>query len=457
MHHNKLYGYLGSATLALSLVATPVLADDWGSGDDWGDDWDDEQESRLPFEVGGFLEAVGGAHIYNNRVVDDHIGKNYNLGETRLRLDIDGDWETINYSLKVDGVADGVDEEFRAELREALISTSTGPVDWRAGRQVLTWGTGDLLFINDLFPKDWQSFLIGRDEDYLKGPSDAIRGTWYAGEVTVDAVWSPLFKEDNYPDGDRLSYWGQVDQGFGQTAEPISDNAREPKSFPDDGELALRIATRQAGVEYELYGYWGFWPEPNDQRAYMAGTGKMTHPELHAYGASLRTGMGPGLFNAEVGYYDSRDYDNSANNAAFTPNSEVRFLMGYDWEFITNLNVGLQYYLEWTQDHDEQETAWADLEQAGMGMKEMAGEEYRQLLTTRLTYTQMRGDLMWSLFAFVSPSDDDYYLRPSVRYRASDELTISAGGNVFGGENDYSFFGQFEKDSNVYLRARYRF
>ncbi|SFC18254.1 hypothetical protein SAMN05660443_1771 [Marinospirillum celere] len=455
MHLEKLYGYLGSATLALSLVATPVLANDWASGDDWGDDWEEEEESRLPFRVGGFLEAAGGAHIHDNKVVDDRIGKNYNLAETRVRLDIDGDWKAVDYSLKVDGVADGVDEEFRAELREALVSFEVGErTDVRAGRQVLTWGTGDLLFINDLFPKDWQSFLIGRDEDYLKGPSDAIRTIWYGEEVTVDLVWSPLFKEGNYPDGDRLSYFNPMEGG--QSAQPISDNAREPNSFPDDGELALRLATRQAGVEYELYGYWGYWPEPNDLSRVMEG-GKAKHPELHVYGASLRTGLGPGLFNAEAGYYHSGDYDNSGTNAALTPNSEVRFLMGYDWELVTNLNVGLQYYLEWNQDHDEQKAAWTSLEQAGMGMKEMAGEEYRQLLTTRLTYTQMRGDLMWSLFAFVSPSDEDYYLRPSVRYRASDELTLSAGGNLFGGENDYSFFGQFEKDSNVYLRARYRF
>lgn len=438
MRFERLYWYLGPATLALSLMAAPALADDWGSGDDWGDDWEEEEESRLPFRVGGFIEAAGGAHIYNNRVVDDRIGKNYNLAETRLRLDIDGDWQAIDYSLKVDGIADGVDEEFRAELREALVSFGVGErTDVRAGRQVLTWGTGDLLFINDLFPKDWQSFLIGRDEDYLKGPSDAIRTTWYGEEVTVDLVWSPLFKEDNYPDGDRLSYWGMGDL----TAEPISDNAREPNSFPDDGELALRLATRQAGVEYELYGYWGYWPQPNDSRKAQEG-GKLEHPALDVYGASLRTGMGPGLFNAEAGYYHSRDYESDAADAM--PNSEVRFLMGYDWELVTNLNVGLQYYLEWTQDYDDLTT-------------DMAGEEYRQLLTTRLTYTQMRGDLMWSLFAFVSPSDEDYYLRPSVRYRVSDELTLSGGGNIFGGENEYSFFGQFEKDSNVYVRARYRF
>ncbi|MBE0508312.1 MAG: hypothetical protein IBX50_16615 [Marinospirillum sp.] len=454
MSAEKLQRLLGSIALALSLTATPLLADDWAAaGDDWGDEWEDEAESRLPFRIGGFIEAAGGIHLYNNKVVDDRIGKNYNLGETRLRLDIDGDWKYVSYSFKVDGVADAVDEELRAELREALISTSTGAVDWRVGRQVLTWGTGDLLFINDLFPKDWQSFLIGRDEDYLKGVSDAIRTTWYAEEVTLDLVWSPLFKEDNYPNGDRLSYFNPM--AGGQTAQSISDNTKEPNSFPSDGEVALRLATRQSGVEYALYGYWGFWPQPNDQRQVIQG-GKMTHPELHVYGASLRAGLGAGLFNAEMGYYDSRDYDNK--QAALTPNSEVRFLMGYDWELITNLNVGVQYYLEWTQDHDQQQAGWEQMgQQMGQELGYMAGEEYRQLLTTRLTYTQMRGDLMWSLFAFVSPTDDDFYLRPSVRYRVSDDLTVSAGGNLFGGKKDYSFFGQFEKDTNAYLRARYRF
>ncbi len=48
-------------------------------------------------------------------------------------------------------------------------------VNLKIGRQVFTWGTGDYLFINDLFPKDYESFYIGRDDEYLKRPSEAVK------------------------------------------------------------------------------------------------------------------------------------------------------------------------------------------------------------------------------------------------------------------------------------------
>ena len=44
---------------------------------------------------------------------------------------------------------------------------------------MLTWGTGDLLFINDLFPKNWKSLAIGRDDEYLKDPSGAVKASFF--------------------------------------------------------------------------------------------------------------------------------------------------------------------------------------------------------------------------------------------------------------------------------------
>jgi hypothetical protein len=442
----------GHASLATADPAPLAVLDDL-AGDEWGDEWEDEPTSRLPFTVSGFVEAAAGRHLRTNDAVEQRIGKDYNLAETRAQVGIDGELRGFDYRLRADLVGDTVDDELRVELREAVLQFGIGErTDVRAGRQVLTWGTGDLLFINDLFPKDWQSFLIGRDEDYLKAASDALRTTWYGDAWNVDLIWSPLFQEDNYVDGDRLAYFGGPS---GRTAEPISNRATEPDRFPDDGELALRLATRRDGTEYALYGYRGFYPQPDDRRALAAN--RLGYPRLNVLGASLRRAVGPGIGHAELGWYDS--VDNRSGSEALLPHSQARGLVGFEWEAVTHLTIGFQYYLEWTDQHARLERNLRAVENATgiRGLTATAGDELRQLATARITYSQWRGDLIWSLFLFASPSDRDLYLRPNLRYRYSDALTLSVGANVFAGSSAETFFGQFDRDSNAWVRARYRF
>jgi hypothetical protein len=78
-------------------------------------------------------------------------------------------------------------------------------MDVKLGRQILTWGTGDLIFINDLFPKDWISFFIGRDTDYLKAPSDAIKVSLFGEQANLDIVYTPQFDSDRFIEGRCLA------------------------------------------------------------------------------------------------------------------------------------------------------------------------------------------------------------------------------------------------------------
>jgi len=437
---------IGALAGLAALAAGPALAADGGEespdGGWGGDPWAQEEQGGLPFDVSGFVELAGGYHTRDNKALDD----DYNLAELRGRLEIRGNWQRLDYRVKADGVADGVEDEVRGELREARVSFPVGErLDMRAGRQVLTWGTGDLLFINDLFPKDWQSFLTGRDSEYLKAPSDAVRGMWYGDAVTLDVVWTPVFEPDVYPDGDRLSYFDT--QRGQQTARSVP--TEDPDDLPDDGELAARLSGRIGSTELAGYAYRGFFPRPGEQVS--RDPLQLTHARLNAYGASVRDRLGPGIASAEVGYYDSVDYDSSRPMQA--PNDEARLLLGYDWELVANLNVGFQYYVEWLQDYDELERAWARSPQE----EAYRPEEYRDIITNRLTYSIWRDSLVWSLFTYYSPADEDYYARPSVHYRVSDELSYTLGGNLFGGEASHTFYGQFERDSNIYGRIRYRF
>jgi hypothetical protein len=124
-------------------------------------------------------------------------------------------------------------------------------------------------------------------------------------------------------------------------------------------------------------------------------------------------------------------------------------LLGYEWEVRPRFTIGLQYYLEKTLDYG----ALLD----STPLPQYARDEYRHLLTNRLTYRTGRDRFTWSLFTFYSPSDRDAYLRPVFSYRHSDAWSVTAGANIFGGQDPHTFFNQLQDASNAYVRARYNY
>ncbi len=158
---------------------------------------------RYETELFGFAEMRQGWRLQN-----DLFEKDESVSEVRMQLDLSKEFEGGTGKFKGDLVVDRVLEETRGELRELNFSFSPANyMDIKAGRQIQTWGTGDLLFINDLFPKNWKSFFIGRDNEYLKAPSDSIRTSLYFDLINIDFSYSPVFNGSVYIDGSRLSYW----------------------------------------------------------------------------------------------------------------------------------------------------------------------------------------------------------------------------------------------------------
>ncbi|MYM64107.1 hypothetical protein [Pseudomaricurvus sp. HS19] len=424
-------------------------ADNSGAGSDDGwSDWGDspEEDGGSWFHYTGFIEGRAGT-----RLRDPVEQRHTSLAETRASISVDSDWQgwhgRLTADLLYDDVADSQQLELEdgkgwLDLREAWASRRLGDsADLKAGRQILTWGVGDLVFINDLFPKDWQSFLAGRDEQYLKAPSDALRVGFYNAIANVNLIWSPRFDSDRYIGGERLSYYSS---GMG---EVVGRNAVVSVDKPDDSgddELALRLYRQVSSFEVAAYAYDGYWKSP---AGFDPATGLATFPSLRVYGASARGPVGAGIFSAEVGYYDSRD--DSDGRDPWVNNSEWRWLLGYEWELVKNTTVGVQYYVEQLQDYSNYRDS--------LFPGQPAREENREVMTLRLTHLAMNQNLTLSLFAFYSPSDHDSYLRPSVSYKLTDNWLLAGGVNLFEGDKPYTFFGQFESNSNAWLALRYSF
>jgi len=74
-----------------------------------------------------------------------------------------------------------------------------------------------------------------------------------------------------------------------------------------------------------------------------------------------------------------------------------------------------------------------------------------------LTRLLMNQNLTCSLFTYYSPTDEDAYFRPNIGFKLNDQTAIEVGGNVFVGDQDDTFFGQFRDNTNAYASVRYSF
>ncbi len=403
--------------------------------------------ASLPIQLTGFLDGRGGARLRR----DPHE-RRASLGETRLHLEAEHHLPGLSLGVAADFLYDALADRQAidlesghgfVDLREAnAVFSPTDFTDAKVGRQVVTWGTGDLIFINDLFPKDWRAFFLGRDEDYLKAPSDALKLSAFTDWANLDVVYTPAFDADRFIDGRRISFFRPA---LGRVAgRDAMVRVERPATWFRDDEWALRLYRGFGAYEGALYGYHGFWKSPAGADP---ASGRATFPPLSVLGASLRGPLARGIANIEFGYYDSRR-DRAGDNPNLR-NGELRLVLGYEQEIARDLTLGLQYYVERMLDHD------AYFRTLPRGVP--ARDEIRHVLTQRLTWLTMNQDLEWSLFVFVSPSDADAYLRPRVKYKASDNLSVEAGGNLFVGRDTHTFFGQFENNSNLYIGLRYGF
>ena len=366
------------------------------------------------------------------------------LAEERLRLDVSAWSESIEASarVKADLFHDAISNEFDIDLREAYVDYTTGDFDFRLGRQIATWGVGDLLFINDVFPKDWVSFFSGRPLEYLKIGVDGFRTRFSSKIVNAELFVIPFFEPDNVPTSDRFFFFDP----FAQV--PVRDEEK-PAATYGNTELALRLYRKISDIDVSIYAYRGFWRTPSMRPDNFVSPTLVTafYPALSVYGMSAQESALGGVLSFEAGYYDSRD-DEDGDDPEI-PNSQARFLVGYQRQLWQDASLGVQYYAEIMEDY----SAYRNSSPAGFPVQ----KEYRDVVTFRIDQLLKHQTWKLSMMCFYSPADNDYIIQPQVSYKFSDNLAATLGANVFGGQRDWTSFGQFEKDDNVYLSVRYDF
>ena len=348
--------------------------------------------------------------------------------EERVQLKLDGSRDPYYLSIKADVFYDHIDEEAGLDLREGYLDYVSGSWDLRAGRQIITWGIGDLIFVNDVFPKDYEAFYAGRPLEYLKKGVDAVKVGLYPQAANIDLVVIPFFEPNIFPREER----------FHNSMDPDADG---PVETLENTEAALRVYRNIGGYDASLYFYRGFFRSPS-----LDSDGEFFYPELSTYGASVEGRALSGILGFEAGYYDSRQ-DRDGDDPT-VPNSSTRALVSYKKQIVEDLDIGVQYYVEYMHGYSDYESTLP----AGYEKE----DRLYHLSTLRLTRFVMHQSLRLSLFVFYSPSDDDYMLNPEVKYKFTDKVWAAVGGHVFDG-NASGRFGQLDKNDSAYLQMRYEF
>ncbi|MFH2048367.1 MAG: DUF1302 family protein [bacterium] len=401
-------------------------------------------QAKAEINLDGFLQGLYGGRLDEN----NPTASEFTASETRMQLRAQHFGDNGQFFGRLDFTYDGAESEsqYDWELREGYFKFRMGSkFDIKVGRQILTWGTGDLIFINDVFAKDYRSFFIGRDDQYLKAPQNALRVEYYSPIGALALVWSPDFEPNRLPNGERLSFYnpmmGDIIGGENLPSVP------EPEKKFENSEIAARLTGSVSSFSTALYFYKGFYKNPVGFDPNMGEMGSPVYPKLNVYGGSLRGQIVGGILWLEGGYFDSRQ-DSDGDNP-YIPNSAIKGLVGFERQVANNLTANLQWQADYMTDYDIYKTQMAGAE--------FIRDEVYHLLTTRWTKLLNSELITLSFFGFYSPTDEDAYIRLSASYKYTDQVNITVGGNIFDGKHKSTDFGQFMLNDNVYLKLTYGF
>ncbi|HYE88387.1 MAG TPA: hypothetical protein VEA16_18625 [Vicinamibacterales bacterium] len=389
----------------------------------------DTRESSL-LTTAGISGSIRGAYWSSSRSLDDdeHIAAWAVRLKAAPRLPGPVSFVLDTWAHAVTAGADG---DARVRAREAMLKFSAGPVDVRAGRQIIAWGRADGINPTDnLTPRD-TTLLLPDDEDERMGTTSAVV-TYFKGGLSVTGVWLPEFRAP----------------GFAVPIPPDISVRRDDDRWPGD-QWAARLDRSGGAIDWSLSLFNGRDLSPSVATAANGFT--IAHRPIRVFGGDAAATLGRVGVRAEAAYVDTDDRDGLD---PLVRNPYLHVVAGLDRTWREYLNVNAQYVFRRVTGRLEathgdpialiNTAIWSESNRIQHGG------------TLRVAHQWLRETLKGEVAAVVFAEPYALLVRSRAEYAISDRSLVSIGADMMRGD-DGSAFGSLRRNSTFLTELRWDF
>lgn len=393
---------------------------------------------------------------------------------TRLQLSArGGDMEPASYYAAVDfelntALFEGGDSLARGEgfdvyPVEIYANLSLGPTELRVGKQFVFWGRTAWVNPTDVITAWDYANIASEIEDYRVAPL-AARLNWYIfDELMLDLVWAPVFQPH------RIPMHAPAEMGG---LPVIETEPALPDPHPTNGEYGLRLSQSIStwALDWAIAAYLGFDKAPGVDvapvltplQAGPPGSPPVLVPtslrwtkryqRLLMVGADFAKAIGAFVIKGEGAIKAHPPLEPSAASRRHT---QAEGVLGVDYLWSEELDLGLQYVTTYRLDYDREAIA-DDLEQRMGQVPPFVEAAWEHALTLRAN--AKLGDA-WSgqLIGLYSATYQDFMLLAFVGWDMADALKLYVGGLAFGGADADTPMGRQQDFSRLFVELKYSF
>ena len=393
----------------------------------------------LNYELNGY--ARGGIYVGPVPGKSGYESKD-RYGEAALKLRLrKGQWGDAYSELRFRNTNNSESSTSSFTIREAYVSAYLGAFDLRIGQQIVQWGKADGYNpTNVITPLDL--LVFSPDENDRRISNFLIRLYYNWSVLRLEAIWVPIYGSSVLP--------------FSEVELPGGVQFSEP-DYPDEAvensAVALRLHYEGASLDGTLSYFNGFLPMP----------GLSAHTKnsmLNIFPAAYRIKMIGADFSTTVGAYGLRgefayrEPDEEDNIRQYIPNKQVEYILGLDREF-GNFSLIIQYIGKHVLDYE----GLAKAHQTGQEFAKYKIALWNRLLSGqlkewihassfRLAWNLCHETLSLELLGQINLSTEETFLKPKLSYDLTDDLTLSAGAQIYLGP-DNTLFGLLDENNSA--------